>query len=85
MKRIILFILGLTLFVAALNIIALPLPYSAARPRFADSPLVTPIRPTPTGWPHAPFSWQVTPQPREKETRPVERARGFFVPMMLLK
>jgi hypothetical protein len=79
MKRIVLFLLGFALFVAALNIIALPIPYSAARS--FDSPLVTPMRPTPTGWPHAPFSWQVTREPREKETRPVDGARGFFVPM----
>jgi hypothetical protein len=80
MRRIVLFLLGLFLFVLALNIIALPIPYSAART--FDSPVATPVRPTPTGWPHAPFSWQAE-RPEKEHAQPM--TRGWAVKMVPIR
>jgi hypothetical protein len=79
MKRIVLLILGFILFVAALNIIALPIPYNTVRA--FDSPLVTPMRPTPTGWPHAPFAWQVA-RPEKEHAQSI---RGWAVKMVPIR
>lgn len=76
MKRIALVVTLLIAFLALCNL--MPIPYSVARP-FVSPELTPPFRPTPTGWPNAPFSWQ------KREPRTIERVRGWAVEMIPIR
>lgn len=72
MKRVAVLIAVFAAVIAILNLIACPIPYTAARA--FDSPVATlqltpPFRATPTGWPNAPFP-TVAPRVRHEKEQP---------------
>jgi hypothetical protein len=67
-------------------VILLALSFNAPRAGALDSPLVTPHRPTPTGWAHgtpppSPLVYALSYKTRETKERASDVTRGWFVEM----